>query len=135
MNILVDTNIVLDALLDREPFADNASRILDLVEAKEVIGYLAGTTVTKIFYLTQRATNEKKARKIIESLLTIFKVASINETTLKAALKNGFKDYEDGVIHEAALEVQADVIITRNLKDFKQSKCTALSPTEFLASF
>jgi predicted nucleic acid-binding protein len=134
LKILVDTNVILDALLEREPFVDPAVGVLDSIESKEVKGYLAGTTVTTIFYLTQRATTEKKARKIIENLLTLFDVASIGQKTLTSALTNEFKDYEDGVIHEAALEIKADAIITRNIKDFKKSKCPVLSPMEFLAS-
>ena len=134
MNIIVDTNVVLDALLDREPHSDVAVAILDLIEAKKVMGYLAGTTVTTIFYLVQKSATDKKARKIIEDLLTLFKVAPIDEDVLKASLKNEFKDYEDGVIHEAALKVNAEFIVTRNLKDFKFSKIPVLSPLEFISS-
>ena len=134
MNIILDTNVVLDALLDREPYSDVAIAILDLVESKKVTGYLAGTTVTTIFYLVQKSATDKKARKIIEDLLTLFKVAPVDEDILKASLKNEFKDYEDGVIHEAALKVNAELIVTRNLKDFKYSKIPVLSPVEFISS-
>ena len=134
MNILVDTNVVLDALLDREPHSEAAVTILDLIESKTVTGYLAGTTVTKIFCLVQKTSTDKNERKIIEDLLTLFKVAPIDEAILKASLKNEFKDYEDGVIYEAALKVNAELIVTRNIKDFKQSKLLVLSPVEFLST-
>ena len=134
MNILVDTNVVLDALLDREPHSNAAVAILDLIESKKVKAYLAGTTLTTIFYLVQKSTTDKKARKIIEGLLSLFQVAAIDEVILRSALHNSFSDYEDGVIHEAALSVKAEVIVTRNLKDFKNSTLKVLSPLEFMAS-
>jgi hypothetical protein len=76
---------------------------------------------------------EKKARAVIENLLSLFNIAPIDHETLTSALKNDFKDYEDGVLHEAALGVKVDAIITRNIKDFKNSKCPVFVPTEFLA--
>ena len=124
MRILFDTNIVLDLLLDRAPFADAAAELFAKVEDGTIVGYLCGTTVTTIHYLTSKVVGNDRAKDEIGKLLSLFEVAPVNRAVLESALKAGFADFEDAVIHEAACHAGAEAIVTRNLKDFKKSRIT-----------
>ncbi len=103
MKVLFDTNVVLDLLLDREPFSLEAAKCFSRVEAGESISLL----------------------------LSLFEIAPVNKTALKGALNLPFKDFEDAVLHEAARLVNADVIVTRNTVDFKHSSIPVRQPREF----
>lgn len=133
MNILFDTNIILDALLERDPFGENAIHLLNHVEHSNINGYLCADSVTTIFYLIEKCKTKAFAIKYIKLLLEIFEVAPINRSILEEAFELKFSDYEDAVIHQSAVGINADGIVTRNIKDFKKSKLTIYSPEELLA--
>ena len=135
MKILVDTNVVLDVLLDRDPFAANSSKVVDLVDTKKVRGYLAATSVTTLHYLADKALGKKKAKMAIDTCLRIFDVAQVDHRVLVSAHQSEFPDFEDAVIHEAGIAQRVDVIVTRNPKHFKNSVLTIQTPDEFLAAF
>ena len=130
MKILLDTNIVLDILMDRMPFADSAVELFSKVEDGTIIGYLCGTTITTVYYLASKAVGAARAQEEIRKLLNLFEVAPVNRHVLEAALVADFNDFEDAVIHEAACHVGADAIVTRNQKDFKKSRIPVYSSEE-----
>lgn len=131
MKILLDTNIVLDVLMDRMPFADSAVELFSKVEDGTIIGYLCGTTITTVYYLASKTVGSARAQEEIRKLLTIFEVAPVNRPVLESALAAEFIDFEDAVIHEAACHVGADAIVTRNQKDFRKSRIAIYSSEEF----
>ena len=130
MKILLDTNIVLDVLMDRVPFADTAAELFSKVEDGTIIGYLCGTTITTVYYLAVKVVGAPRAQEEIKKLLTLFEVAPVNRQILESALVAGFSDFEDAVIHEAACHVGAEAIVTRNQKDFKKSRISVYSSEE-----
>ena len=130
MKILLDTNIVLDVLMDRLPHSEAATELFSRVEDGTVIGYLCGTTITTIFYLAAKTVGTPRAQEEIRKLLQLFEVAPVNRHVLESALTLDFNDFEDAVIHEAACHVGADVIVTRNQKDFKKSRISVYSSEE-----
>ena len=130
MKILLDTNIVLDVLMDRAPFTDSAVELFSKVEDGTVIGYLCGTTITTVYYLTAKAVGAARARKELGKLLTIFEIAPVNRHVLESALAAGFADFEDAVIHEAARHAGADAIVTRDRKDYKKSRLAVYTSEE-----
>ncbi len=130
MKILFDTNVILDVLLDREPFSDLATKLLSRVEKKELEGFLGATTVTTIFYLAARVAGKNKADKEIIKLLSIFQIAPVNKSVLDEAIKSGFSDFEDAVLHESAKQLGVQGIVTRNPKDFKKATLSIYSPEE-----
>ena len=133
MRVLVDTNVILDVLLDRKPFSHEASHVLALVEASEIEGFLCATTVTTIDYLLSKALSAKKSREILHKLLSIFEVAPVNRPVLEQALLSKISDFEDAVLEQAAMLVHADAITTRNIRDFKNSKISVFDPSELLS--
>ena len=132
MKVLFDTNVILDLLLDRRPFADSVAQLFSKVERGDLIGCLCATTITTISYLAAKAAGGKKARKEIQKLLTLFEIAPVNRAVLQAAIHSGVPDFEDGVIYEAAVFVEADGIVTRDPKGFKKAKIRIFSPGELL---
>jgi predicted nucleic acid-binding protein len=130
LKILLDTNIVLDVLMDRMPFADSAVELFSKVEDGTIIGYLCGTTITTVYYLASKAVGAARAQEEIRKLLTLFEVAPVNRHVLEAALVADFNDFEDAVIHEAGCHVGTDAIVTRNKKDFRKSRIPVYSSEE-----
>jgi predicted nucleic acid-binding protein len=134
MKVLFDTNVVLDLLLDREPFSDAATHLVSLVDAKRIDGMLCATTVTTIHYLATREGSAKTAREHVGALLEIFNIAAVDEAVLASALDLGFSDYEDAVLHEAAVAAGMSAIVTRNADDFRKALLPVFEPQELLAA-
>ncbi len=135
MKILFDTNIVLDVMLDREPFAEPASQLMSLVESGKIFGFLCATTVTTIHYLSTKVMGSKKAQKKIKALMMLFEIAAVNRPVIEDALVSKFTDFEDAVIYQAACHAGAEAIITRDPKGFKQSKIPIYNSYEMLNVF
>ena len=135
MKILIDTNVVLDLLLDRKPFADPAARIFSLIERSEVEAFLCATTVTTIDYLLTRSISRPEAKRALQRLLELCEVAPVNRAVLEEALQCRMVDFEDAVLAYSAHLVGAAAVITRNTGDFRASPVKALDPPEFLSVF
>jgi len=134
LKVLFDTNVVLDLLLDRKPFSSAAAHLFSKVEVGIISGYICATTVTTVHYLAAKVAGAENAREKIEHLMTLFEIAPVNRPILKAALSLQFKDFEDAVLHEAALHVGAHGIVTRDIGGFKRSKIPVYSPEELIRS-
>lgn len=132
MRILFDTNIVLDVLLDREPFSSAAAKLFSKVESGEISGYVCATTITTIHYLARKVIGADSAIEEINKLLKLFEVAPVNRAVLDSALSSDFQDFEDAVLHESATYREAQGIVTRDLAGFKGSKINVYSPEELL---
>ena len=132
MNILFDTNVILDVLFDREPFSEPASQLLSLVERGEIFGIICATTVTTIHYLSSKALGKKKSRNQIKNLITLFEIAPVNRTVIEESLQSSFSDFEDSVIYHAAFHAGAEAIVTRDPKGFKKSDLPVFNPIELL---
>lgn len=135
MKILLDTNIVLDLLMDRMPYSDAAVELFSKVEDGTVTGYLCGTTITTVYYLASKALGAARAQEEIKKLLTLFEVAPVNRLVLESALVVDFNDFEDAVIHEAACHAGADAIVTRNQKDYRKSRISVYTSAEMAKIF
>ena len=134
MKILLDTNVVLDLLMQRELFYEDALEIFSSIELGKIDGYLCATTITTIYYLVSKSCTKKKTDEIIENLLQLFKVAGVVKEVLLLSLKNNGVDFEDSVIYTSAKIAQVDLIISRDKKGFKNSKVAVKTPKEFLVS-
>ena len=130
MNVLFDTNIILDVLQNRQPHAQAATQLVARVERKQIKGYVCATTITTIFYLASKAIGADTAKKQIKLMLELFDVAQVDKSVLLAAIQADFGDFEDAVLYKAAQYANIDCIVTRNIKDFKQSKLPVYLPAE-----
>ena len=132
MKILLDTNVILDVWLAREPFWRDSARLLGKIERGEIIGVICPTSITTLHYLGKKVLGEHKARKLISDLLQITKLGNISKTSFKNALESKIVDFEDAVIESVALSENLEFIATRNLKDFKKSRVGAKEPADFI---
>ena len=128
MKLLFDTNIVLDVLMDRKPFADSASALFAAAEDGTIIGYLCGTTLTTVYYIVSKSKGSGTAKEAIKKLLAIFQVAPVNRAVIELALTSKFKDFEDAVLYAAACHTGIDAIVTRNEEDFSKADIPIYSP-------
>jgi predicted nucleic acid-binding protein len=133
LKIIFDTNIVLDVLLDREPFATSAALLFSKVERGELLGCLCATTVTTIHYLVYKALGIRQARKHVGSLLSLFEIAPVNRAVFEGALQSDFQDFEDAVIHEASIHAGVEALVTRDVNGFKRTTIPVYSPDELLS--
>ena len=133
MVVLVDTNIIIDALANREPYADNAKKILEKCAAREVTGILAAHSIPNMFYIFRKNFSQDERRFLLKNLCNIFKISDLNAKKILAALENEkFVDFEDCLQEECAVESMADYIVTRNPGDFANSRVKVILPEEFL---
>ena len=131
--VLIDTNVLLDYLLTREPFYKDAEKIIhDCVRGK-VKGCIAAHSVTNMFFILRKDYNSKERREILISLFSIFDVEGIDRVKLLAGLYNEeFSDFEDCLQMECAKAYGAEYIITRNTDDYKRSEIKAILPKDYL---
>jgi predicted nucleic acid-binding protein len=132
MRVLLDTDVVLDYLLEREPFAESAVALFELIAQEACDGYVAAVTPVNVFYLARKDRGMDKARQAVTELLTAMDVCPVDQSTLGTALALPFSDYEDAVQHACATAAGLDAIITRNLDDYKNATLPIFSPTDFL---
>lgn len=133
MKVLFDTNVVLDLLLARAPFASVAAALTARVEQQQIEGYLCATSLTTIHYLVAKTAGQKTAIQAIHTLLQLFKIAPVNQLVLAKAAVSGFRDFEDAVLHESGCQCNAQILVTRNPKDFRLSQLLIQSPQELEA--
>ena len=134
MRVLVDTNVVLDVLLAREPHVRHAAEVFALIERSEVDASLCATTITTVYYLLRQSLEQDDARDALRRLLGLFEIAPVNRSVIEQALHSRIADFEDAVLEQAARLVGAEAIITRNTKDFRKSTVKALDPLAFLSA-
>lgn len=132
MKIVLDTNIVLDVLLEREPFASLSINLFNAIEKKIIQGYLCATTITTIDYLLTKSVGKQSAKVYINQLLNLFAIAEVNDVILKAAINSDFSDFEDAVLYHSGVYTDVDGFVTRNSKDFKTGSLPIYSPIELL---
>lgn len=132
MNVLFDTNVVLDVLLERQPFFQPAQTLFSWVEEGILTGFLGATTLTTVFYLTDKVVGNKNAHLAVSKLLALFSIAPVNRPVLENALASTFSDFEDAVLYQAAVHTGVQAIITRDSEGFKNSKIAVYTPDEFV---
>jgi predicted nucleic acid-binding protein len=133
VRVLLDTNVVLDVLLDREPFVEDSAAVFAWVEGGALTGLLCATTLTTLAYLAGKTVGKAQATRQIRQLMSLFEVAPVTRAVLDAALASKAADFEDAVLAEAARQAGAQAIITRNLRDFAHSPVRAHTPAQWLA--
>jgi len=132
MRVLLDTNVILDFLLDRLPFADAATAVWLASEQGQFEGYVSAITPVNVFYIARKIKGVDAARQMVDGLLSACQVCPIDLPILQSALTLPMRDYEDAVQHASASAIQIDAIVTRNLKDYTGATLPVFSPEDFL---
>ena len=131
---MIDSNIILDVMLEREPFYRTSGKVLELCEKKKIRGFVAASTITDFFYITRKAVGIDKAYTVIEKTLEIVKVLPVTNEDINRALMIRAKDFEDCLLAVCAKNNHCDAIVTRNSNDFLNFGISLLTPEEVVQS-
>ncbi|MFO3715114.1 PIN domain-containing protein [Oribacterium sp. P9] len=133
MVLLIDTNVILDVLINRPEFIKDSSMIWKLCETEQARGCISTLTYANMMYVMRKQMTPDQIAEIFRKLSLIFEFADFSPAVLERAVTMKWKDFEDAVQSATAEAIHADYIITRNLKDFTQSRVMAFTPSELLA--
>ena len=134
LSVLLDTNVLLDYLLCRDPYAQDARDILAACRDGRIKGYMAAHSLPNMFYILRRTYSIEERRSILLSLCELLDVIDIDrEKIIRALQDEGFQDFEDCLQKECAETIPTDYIVTRNLQDFRSSEIACLDPAAFCA--
>lgn len=132
MRILLDTDVNLDLVLQRQPFCVEAKEIFVRLTNREFEAYICDITILNISFIARKELDNTQIRRAISQLLQLVKISKIDALILQKALTSPISDYEDAVQHESAIVENLDAIVTRNTKDFANATVKVYSPSEFL---
>jgi len=133
--VLIDSDVILDSLFDREPFAEYSTMILSMCESKKINGFLTPLIYSNVYYLLRRTAKHDKVIEKLKQLLQITDVLQMDRNVVENALNSGFKDFEDSLQNFSAVNNrEIDLILTRNLKDYKNSELGVFTPETYLKS-
>lgn len=132
MNVLVDTNIILDVWLRRGELFQSSAAVLTMVAEQQVKGYLGATTLTTLFHVARRELGTAATLSQISALTKFFEVAPVGRAVVTDALAMPFDDFEDAVLHEAARHAGCEAIVTRNVADFTLGTLAVHAPEQFV---
>jgi len=134
-HIFMDTNVVIDFLANRQPFALDAARLFNLAVKGKAKIYISAVSYNNIYYIIRQSSTNSATIKLLEDLAEITEIADVTNVIIRQSLKTDFKDYEDAIQYYCALSIPViDFIVTRNTKDFKKSTLPVLTPAEAISS-
>ena len=130
--VFLDTNVILDFLLNRKRFVKDAAKLFQLAQQNKLDIYVSATSVSAVYYIASRSTNKVNVLNALRQLLPLTKVLPVGPTTIEKALLANFKDFEDAIQNFCAVEGGLNSIITRDVKDFSKSRLSIQTPKEYL---
>ena len=130
--VFIDTNIVIDLLSKRKEFYKPASRLFTLSDNKEIILAISSLTFANTFYLLSKELDTAKVKGILRKFKLLVKVLPMDDKIIDLSLNSDFKDFEDAIQYFTAIENKFEIIVTRNLKDFKPSKIPVMTANDYL---
>ena len=136
MKLLIDTNVVLDVLLRREPFSKTAAEVLNLTQRDDVREYVSASAITDIYYIANKQMKDRDAvRDLLKRLLMVVSVVAVSEREIQNALNLAWGDFEDSVQYSVALLNEMDGIVTRNPSDYQEANMRIWLPEQALELF
>ena len=130
--VFVDSDVILDVALAREPFFSSSKMVLAMAENNVIVGNISSNCVANLYYILRKIGGDAKSRKFISNIVKYMNVIEINHNNVLEALKSSFSDFEDALQYFSALENDCKCIITRNVLDYKKSKIKIMLPEEFI---
>lgn len=133
MKVFLDSDVILDFLLDRKPFSDDIGQLFEQSLNANLQLCVSPITMTNLNYIIGRLENKKQAQLKTKKILKLVKVETVSSSTITKAAASKFKDFEDAVQNYCAAEANHTIILTRNIKDYKESGLGILSPGEYVS--
>ncbi|TDB64122.1 type II toxin-antitoxin system VapC family toxin [Arundinibacter roseus] len=134
--VFVDTDVIVDFLIDRVPFSQKSAEVFVLAEKEEIVIYVSSLCYSNIFYILRKLAGLKKAMELLQKLESLTEILPVGKIIIRQALAERFEDFEDGIQNFTALqEPLIRKIITRNVKDFKKSELSIVTPDEYISMY
>ncbi len=134
MRVLIDTNVIIDALTSREPWNKSAEKIFIMAANRIIDMYITASSATDIYYLVRKYLHStEQAKQIMMKLYSLVNILPVTEADCIDALASAIADYENAVAESAATKSNLDYIVTRNVKDFQNGKTEAILPDDFIS--
>lgn len=130
--VFIDTDVIIDLLIDREPFAGDAARIFTYAERGLITCYVSALSFSNIFYVVGKLAGKDEARRLIEQLEKLVEILPVDAKIIRRALSSDMEDFEDAIQNYCAGEAQLTLLISRNVKDFRKSKLAVHTPDSYL---
>jgi predicted nucleic acid-binding protein len=130
--IFVDTDIIYDMLAKREPHYQPAAKLFTLSDGGKIQLFISALTVANIHYLISKQLSPNEAKQIIRKFKLLVNIVPINEKIIDLALNSDFKDFEDAIQYYCALENDIELLLTRNLKDYKKAQISVMTAQDFI---
>jgi predicted nucleic acid-binding protein len=132
-DLFIDTDVIIDFLIDRKPHSREAAIIFTLIEQKKLKGYASSLTFSNLYYVLRKVESHNKVIAKLDSILKLLTILKVDQQTIKNAIASGLSDFEDSIQYNCALDYKKiDVLITRNIKDFKKSEIPVMTPSDYL---
>jgi len=132
-DIFIDTDVIIDFLIDREPHSREAAIIFTLIEQKKLKGYVSSLTFSNLYYVLRKIESHNKVIAKLDSISRLLTILKVDQQIIKFAIASGFPDFEDSIQYNCALDYKKiDVLITRNIKDYKGSQIPVMTPAIYL---
>jgi predicted nucleic acid-binding protein len=133
VKILLDTNIIIDNALEREPFWNASEQVLSLIEKGTIAGYISASTFSDLYYIIRKARGRDWTLTYLKQLLTFCQIATVNQAAIIMAFTTNFQDFEDSIQYSTAVVNKLDAIITRNPQDFPIITPRIITPEQLIA--
>jgi len=136
MNVLIDTNVILDSMKQRTPHNTYSDKLILFISEARLNGFITASSVTDIYYLLKKHFHDtNRSKQELLKLFTLFEIIDVTKSDCEKAFNLSMDDYEDALLATCAKRKKLDFIITRNLKDFFGSPIQAIAPDDFLANY
>jgi len=132
-NLFIDTDVIIDFLIDRKPFSREAAIIFTLIDQKKLKGYASALTFSNLYYVLRKFESHNKVILKLDSLSNLIVVLKVDDQIIRSAINSGFPDFEDSIQYFCAADYKKiKAIITRNTRDYKNSELPVMTPGDFL---
>ncbi len=136
MDIFLDTDVIIDYITDRKPFSDKAEMVFALIENKKIKGHTSSLCFSNLYYLMRQQMTRPKTISLLKDLASILNILKVDEDSIIQALNSEFKDFEDAIQYYSASDYKRiDLIVTRNIKDYKHAILPVMTPDTLLKTY
>jgi len=132
--VFVDTDVILDFMMDRDPYTDMTTILFSMADNRKIKLYTSGLVFSNCYYILRKIATHGKVVEKLKSLASFVDFVPVNKQVVLEALHSNFKDFEDALQNAAAVTGGISILVTRNIKDYKTSGLSVMTPGEYLAS-
>lgn len=135
LKVLLDTNIIIDVALDRDPFFTDSERVVRLAELNQIEGYISVITFGDMYYVIRKTKGKDWTLQFLRRMTTFCQIATVDQSAIERALNANFRDFEDAIQHSTAIANNLEAIVTRNSQDFPTDNIQIFTPTDLIQQF